>query len=249
MIKKYITLFMTALLVLIVSGCITRDNTDYLAEHYDFLRHSLGDFEVVNEGVSRIRVGDWGEHQESRTWTLQYERHDGEMRTFHLNNALSDNIVIFAKRIALQELSEYMSGFFDSAEISITQFDDLLISTPEANIAIEINTSHLRGWFGTPAISADIIDPHDGIKLYSITAQELMADWGATLSVRASSHGYENYMEAIEQLKTLLRALSDYLMIGQIDVDFFLHGVEPDYARDVDFLGVYNREADTFYID
>ena len=244
LIRRYITFLALILLVLVLSGCrsTSRDNTDYLAIHYDFLHYSLGDFEVLSESESRY-ASEW-HVQYSRRWMLQYERHDGEVRTFSLNNALSQNIMLATVRIALQELSDVVYAFFDSAEITITQQDTLRIVTPEASIAINMND-----WFLRRISSEDTLDPQNGIRLYSVTTKELITDWGATLHIQASIQADENYLDVIEQLEVLTRALSDYLEADRINLRYFLTNVEADYARDVDFSGFYNRETDTFYLN
>jgi len=195
---------------------------DLFLEQYDFLRYSLGDFELVSESV-------WvdtfpGERVSGRQWNLQFMRQDGTVEVFSFANGRSFGHT-FASRVGTygaRQLEALADGYL-------------------ANIRIIMYFQREN-----PHDFSRILDPETGLQLQSVTLSEL-ADWGFTFRIVANSSERENYLDTIDDLKAATRTLAAYFMQEQVEVRFRL--LSGDDISDVcTFVWYYEKQTDTFEI-
>jgi len=189
-----------AILAFSLAACdnVQEFDADFLEIYNDFLRYSLGDFDLVHEGTDGDRfhrsVSRW------RIWALRFEDEDGEERYFTFNNISQNHFI--------------RSVIYQAQRIGASQF------LGEVDAANHRNVFHsLRFQSDIPFAYREyerLIDPQSGIRLSSVTWRELMEDWGFAVSVRVHSRD----ADMLEFTKELVRVLSDYVAQDYVDVEF-----------------------------
>ena len=212
-------------------GCTNR--TDYLRRYADFLRYSLGDFTVLER-----RTRNAGVLYRSRVWELQFTRQNGKERIFVIDNAqpLAASVIWGgAYRIFRDALKNKVAANY------------FMLEEFQQNSGAPTRVSLWAGPLGERRPdSARVLDPQKGLQLYSVTPQELVANWGFNLSIEVRTQDQENHTNIIERLKAMTWTLSAYLEQDEIVIRFILsHSDEPP-AEDINFIGIYNRQTDKF---
>ena len=209
-------------------GCTNR--TDYLRRYGDFLNYSLGDFTVLEK-----RTRNAGVLYRSWVWDLQFTRQNGEERIFRIdNNQPLHSSIIWGGALGIMRdsLQSIASNYFTLEELQRESSSDtrvFLWSGPRERIP-----------------STLVLDPQNGLQLYSVTSQELVANWGFALEVECRTCDWENYTNLIKRLKTMTRTLSAYLEQDEILLRFILSDSQGFTLEDISFGGIYNRQTDTF---
>jgi len=212
---KRIIVLLTALLILPLAACTTRiteHNADYLEIYSDFLTHSLGNFELLSEGVDR-RISPGGV-EEFRAWTVQFVHQNGEEMQFQFGNALSMRYYVaqYAERFGISELSREFG----------------LANNPYVFI-------QMRFQYDVPREYRDysrLVAPQSGLRLYSMTPQELVEYWGFVLSVSVHNQESEQDAEALKHAKELVRDLADYVQQDKVSLSFVTSTYDSDEARE-----------------
>ncbi|MCL2367695.1 MAG: hypothetical protein FWC72_01755 [Oscillospiraceae bacterium] len=239
--NKFIPIFLGVLLLL----CSNRQ-ADYLIRYQRFLGHSLGDYQVIIDGEIRTFGEPAPEWKTYKLWELQFTRQNGEARTFRfVDGEFPRQVLAHAIDIAREEIkSEVASQYFDEGLIDIHR-----MPIHSANVIIPGRETVvlIPGYVDFGYSFAPVANPRNGLRLYSVTPQELVADWGVRFGVSVYTRDYENYADILERFKALTRTLADYLEQDETQVFFTLRGNGED-TDEIRFRGVYHRQTDTFAV-
>jgi len=235
------------LLLLPLTGCSreTQFVEDLFEEHYAFLRYSLGDFEVLGEGVWNDSFP--GQSASGREWHLQFTRQNGGQERFSFRNgghgAFGRAFTGWVERYGVQQLEALAQEYFTQEDFQ-HHYDG---GYSRVSIIMYFQRDNPRRG---DLDYAPILDHENGLRLYSITLSE-MIDWGFTFRIVVSSSDHENYLDVIERLKAMTRALAAHSGQEQIEVRFNLLPGEKasrDYSNATSFTGYYYSQTDIFEI-
>ena len=241
--KKYLALLLMTLILISLAACsTTRHTTNVYRSYRDFLSYSLGEYEIIEERTRRVTDGPIiGSSVEYRIWELEYERQNGEVSVFQFNNrsgSIAWDFIRHAEEIVAEDLMrEIINDSFEPASLR--------------DITVLVQIQGAIPWEERDRSFTRELDSQTGLRLYSVTPQELLDDWNATIRVEARGYyDHGNYMSTIESLEAVTRVLADYLELDRIEVRFALFMSRQNLTprRDVSFHGYYNRETDTFEI-
>ena len=225
------------------------------------MNYSLGEFEILIDGEFRdaypVSPKTW------LVWELQYTHQNGEIRNFNFSDTRHHHTTGFG-RLVLGHAT-FNIGYELEREIARQYFID------EPLVELSVRVSHsLHGTDGNPNSVVQIIgvnnaertnfqyafnncpyshviNPRTGLRLSTITAQELVSDWGVTFGVSVAVRDYDIYEYMIEQTKEMVRTMSAHLEQDQVEIRFRFRdhdfGGEPPFE---DFQLIYCREADSF---
>ena len=219
------------------AGCTVMEYTeDNLEKYNEFLSYSLGNFMLVEERARRgNRVGFPGAPIIATTeWDLLFERLNGERRVFSFDNRLSmENFVLdLASEIAQDDLvNDFISNYFPMEEFAGDSHARVIVRPP-------LHSDR----------SPYILDLQNGLRLSSVTPQELITDWGFTLhTVNIFTSDYRNYgADATEQFTTLLGSLSQFLEQDQIRFTFVFNLND---LSSITIRGIYNAPISSFELE
>ena len=260
--KMYVVISLITVIVFLVSGCFnTTEN--YLARYERFLNYSLGEFEVIIDGELRdagdVSPKTWHE------WIVEYTHQNGEEHQFQFtNNASKNGNTADFGRLVLRHATLNIGDEIER-EIAKQYFID------EPLVELSVRASHsFHGMDGNPSSVVEIIgvssvestntqsalnlDPYahvinsrTGLRLNTITAQELVTDCGVNFGISVAVRDYEIYEYIIEQTKEMVRTMSAYLEQDQVEIRFRFRDHdfdgEPPFE---DFQLIYCRETDNF---
>jgi len=252
------------LIAFTASGCTRHFEEDYLDKFGPYINYSLGEFEIIANGESRS--SEWASIPIAvtyKSWTLQYERQNGEVSTFTFNNYSGNDIFDFGRDVIRHAAA---IGAHDIRQ-GIAR-DYFLPEELDIYWGIPFELGNLLNWQfrlnGLNGVSfvlqppsddyfretgfAYVLNPQNGLQFHSITPQELVADWGFALCVSVVSQDYERYEDVIERLKAISRALADNLELEQCKVRFILLCRDGHHTCDISFEGNYYGLSDWFEI-
>jgi len=240
--KKCIAFLIVVSLFTFFSGC-SDHGEDYLRRYQRFLSYSLGEHQVIIDGEIRTFGEPAPKHKTYRIWELEFTRQNGEERNFWFTDGdFARQVLSYAIYIARGDIKrEVASRYFDE-ELIVTgrmPIDSANIIVPRADTVVLVLGRIDLDRYSFSRVS----NSRNGLRLYSITPQELVSDWGVLFSVSVSTSDYENYADILEQFKALTRTLADYLEQDEMQVFFTLRGND-----EISFRGIYNRQADTFEV-
>jgi len=153
-------------------------------------------------------------------WIANFTHQNGEEMRFGFDNYqhTGASVAWSAGRIGVSELAREIE----------------LINDPNVFLFMHYQDSILpgRGY-------SRLVDTQNGLRLYSITWQELIEYWGFIVSVRVSCEKPENEAEILERTKGFVRDLSDHVTQDNIDIELIVwnHNVR---------RFSYCRQSDTF---
>jgi len=214
---KRIIVLLTALLIPLLAACTTRiteHNVNYLEIYGDFLSYSLGDFALLSEEVDR-RISPGGV-EEFKAWTVQFVHQNGEEMQFQFGNALS--------------MRYYVARHAERFGVSVLSREFGLANNP--NVFLQMRFQH-----DVPREYRDysrLVAPQSGLRLYSMTPQELVEYWGFALSVSVHNQESEQGAEALEleHAKELVRELADYIQHDEVSLSFVISAYDSDEDRE-----------------
>ena len=257
--KKCFAISLAIALAILISGCFNTSE-DYLIRYERFLNYSLGEFEVIIDGELRdaypVSPKTW------LVWELQYTHQNGEIRNFSFSDTRHHTTGF--GRLVLRHAT-FNVGDEIEREIARQYFID------EPLVELSVRASHsFHGMDGNPnsvveiigvssvertntqsvfnlAPYAHVINSRTGLRLSTITAQELVSDWGVNFGISVAVRDYDIYEYMIEQTKEMIRAMSAYLEQDQVEIRFRFrdHDFEGDPPFE-DFQLIHCREADNF---
>ena len=229
---------------------------NHLRRHQDigryerFLSYSLGEFEIITAGEIRSAGGDpnWKEWME---WEIQFTRQNGKERNFLFTdqNPFGWSVLNHAMSMAREDIQrEVASQYFSIEELTDGSGRMLSNSTwgnvvsPGAGTVVSVFGSHpnTRQLVSCPQFYDRVLNARNGLRLYSVTPQELVSDWGFIFQVVVQTDDFENYADLIERFKAMTRTLATYLEQDQIQISFRFD------PPGMSFGGIYNRQTDTF---
>jgi len=234
---------------------------NYLVKYERFLSYSLGEFEVIIDG--ELRDAEPVSPKSWLVWELEYMHESGEVFNFffsdtrhHYGTGFGRTVLHHATAIGLYEITEEVarSYFKDEPLIELTTmiWQNFHGTTGNPNSEIQIigvmnnDRSHFQDALRVCPY-AHVINPRTGLRLYSITAQELVSDWGVSFGISVAVRDYEIYEYMIEQTKAMVRTLAAYLDQDQMEIRFRFR--DHDFEQEApfeDFQLIYHRETDHF---
>jgi len=208
------------------------NRVNYLRRYEAYLAYSLGDFTVLGQ-----RFRSSGTLNRSIEWQLQFTRQNGETRLFTVDNgqALAQSVVWGGAQGIIQDaLAGKAAGYFAPEEL------DRDTQTP----------TQIFLWTGPigdrRSDNSRVIDPQSGLRLYSVSPQELVAHWGFNLDIDVRSRDYANRADIIDRLKEMTRTMAAYLEQDDVIVRFTLSNSQGRHLQDLSFIGIYSRPDDAF---
>jgi len=152
---------------------------NYLEIYGDFLNYSLGDYTVISEDTEQFYPVMSDKPVTYTAWTLEYTRYDGEVRNISFNNLnikndIGNDVIWAAGSIWLEQIKQdVISRYFgletmDPFVYFAREWDD----SPTTLTRLEIIPQFQRD---SGSINFDdMLNPHTGLQLYSITLPELL---------------------------------------------------------------------------
>jgi len=254
--KKYVAFFLAVLLIIFNSRPAPTFSEDYLIRYGRFLNYSFGEFAVVVDGeiesLWEISPKTW------TVWELQYIHQNGEERNFRFsrnNNLNGTNYSYFGRQVLRHAMLNVgykiekeiaRQYFMDEELVDIVVLQDNSFNT---QVVRQNSVVQIMGRFPISRRRADVLNHRNGLRLYSITSQELVSEWDVEFGISLIIRDYENYEEMIGQLKEMTRAMSAYLEQDQVQIFVRFRDSNFDDAPSFnDFRGIYNRKTETFEI-
>jgi len=251
-----IAFLLVASALLFLVGCTERTTFDdsRFNEYRSFLDYSLGDFRIVRESTARDLQGEPQFGMRSTRWTvweLEYQRQDGETRSFTFDNRFSmgAHLIGATSEIMQEEISDIISNnlklrpFTNAPEITPTFRGAVGVVPSRTSIVVSLDIG-LEGIEDT-----DILNPETGIQLYSVTTQSLMDNFYLDLISIAVRQPHVPDFSRTRDIFGVVRPLVAY--VGQTELVAFSFESSPtsansNYTQEVRFTGYYNLQNDTF---
>ncbi|MCL2568557.1 MAG: hypothetical protein FWE12_03860 [Oscillospiraceae bacterium] len=161
-----------------------------------------------------------------RTWTLRFTRQNGEEHILRLSNQLPMGLFVtnLAGAMGEQYLREtIVSRYFDGPQ---GIYFPLRMQFPRYTWTVDYSR---------------VLDAQTGLRLSSVTAQELVADWDFMVGVSIRAEGEEE----TERFLAMVRTLAEYLSVDRIGIGT-AQFVTSEHPFGVIFDGFYDRATDTF---
>ena len=248
--KRYIVLLLMCFALLSFAGCDTpvERTKNYLEIYSDFLSYSLGEYEVINESTENHYRRISSQPITYTRWTLQYTRHDGEVKTFSFDNQfdnglgedyyMGQSLVWAAGSIWLEDIEqEIISHYFTPEEIGFF--------TPTSQTQLLINPQLQRD--STAKTYSDMLNPQSGLQLHSIILSELLKDWDIIFMVDVTTKDADNHLDILNRFNAMIRALSEFSGHDRIMVDFRASN-EDRIIDGTSFFGYYDKGTDVFNV-
>lgn len=218
---------------------------DYLVRYERFLKYSLGDFVVIRDSEDHTYV-------RFDVWELQYTHQNGNSGTFHFSNWEGTHFRNYVSNHARSTAGAHLES-----EIATQYFTNVSSRVISVHPAEEVARSVYRWHWGDDDVtilvteitrSHQVLNHRSGLRLHSITPQELVSDWGVSFDISVVVHNYSSYERMIEQLKGMTRTLSAYLEQDETRIFFTIHDNDeaPFDVSEINFSGTYYRQTDTF---
>lgn len=212
---------MVLLLVLFSTGCTTENyKADFLKTFNKYLTYSLGDFKFDKQRIVKSSLDVIPNSYKCTEWTLKYKDAKGKDETFVFNNATSRSknykmgiqVYMQANNICSNEIgANICSKYFDyiSDERKVSK-EDLPVTYILVNGGINYTS--------TDSFYDDCIDNEHGLKLSSITANELKDKWKGTfkISIITAETQEEELKAILAKTKPLLKDFSEYLNLDTV---------------------------------
>ena len=247
--KKLAFFLLSLVLVAFFAGCFIFDFLeDYYNRNRQFLSYSLGEYEII---VNDERTNGPHPYQTKRVWELQFTRQNGEEGQFRFvscsftNPRFYTQVVSSAIWMARDDIHrELANRYFAEEELTAAA------GTHTRDLPVRVELGPEAPWFDRSIISsARVLNRQNGLRLYSVTPQELVFDWGVRFRIIVRVYIDEDYAEVFERLQAMTRTLSDYLGQDQIRIRLvqwnFTSGGNGTFHRTM-FCMTYNRETGTF---
>lgn len=245
-------------MILLVSlpGCMKNYTENLLPQYKAFLTYSLGEHTLADKGREHWTdgIGYFGYY---RWWDMAYTSSDGKDRVFRFNNyghshPFASSVMQHAQEIAAAYIKEDLQekAFSKSDWDLPLQFHYVKDKTniqSEDDLYVNIDMKHPSD----DAYMQRLTDTQNGLKLRSVTPQELVRDWDCTFAF--DFHLLSSDSSAVTTLKKKLeplwRHVAAYLQQETIPVTFhFEYNKESDvYAFGLE--GLYSASADSLAWD
>ena len=211
----------------LVHGPATHITEDSIDIYHDFLQHSLGNFDLIEEGR--------GWHDSTNTyyrwWRLEFLDTNGQTRVFEFDNWISmgEQVANYIRRLSQDEFVR------EVIETNIANSDDLQFAYLTLHFQIgrarqEMTFDHLT-------------HPETGLQLMdTLEVEYLINQWEFTPRIRVESRVEDATEDTFAQMEKLVRVVAEDLDLDEILV-FWGYWVE-SVRRMSHFR--YDRQADIF---
>ncbi|TJX15160.1 hypothetical protein E9840_03600 [Tissierella creatinini] len=242
-------MILVLILALFLAGCKSY-KSDLFKTFNKYLKYSLGDFKSDKRIASGPFNPPFGSSDRYTEWTLKYEDDNGKDKTFVFNNAyenISKNhkmgIEVYRQanndcsdEIGENICSKYFDYISDEKKIPI---EDL----PATYILV--NGENIIGF--SASFYEDCIDNEHGLKLSSITANELKDKWKGKFNILIiTGEAEEEELKAIlAKTKSLLKDFSKYLNLDTATASIRYSS----YIADILYNVTYDNNKSTYNIE
>lgn len=217
-IRKF-QIIMVVIVVFFFTGCIKIHTADFVKTFNKYLTYSLGDFKS-DKRIVQNSPGPIPQVYKYIEWTLKYKDTNGNDKTFVFNNATDESknnkmaiqVYMQANDVCSDEIganvcSKYFDYISDESKVSI---EDLPVTYILVNGA--------RNSTFSDSFYAECINKEHGLKLSSITANELKDKWKGTfkISIITAETKEEQLNAILDKTKSLLKDFSEYLNLDSV---------------------------------
>lgn len=170
-----------------------QDDMNNAKRYNSFLHYSLGDFELMEN----LRILSKTQYS---GWIATFTHQNGMEMQFGFSNHghFGEQVAWSAGIIGISELANSIE----------------LMGHPNVFVTMHYQDDFSRGRF------PQLINTRNGIRLSTITLQELVDDWGLTIYVQGHYNESQNGAKMLEITKKLVQAIAGQLMLDSINFEF-----------------------------